>query len=178
MCICSDLPGQGSRSPLQNLAQRGAQHCRSFCNQPQPQRTHPARASWWRGTLGVPLPWPTAGRLPWRREPPLLVEGGDGFWQKLTPKPSLNNSSEWVAWWADQVNTTTWWPELSMFPGDRDVKEFARKVWAPFELPKRRGCAKSTSNDYSAPPAPHALGWDQFLPIRGMCFGGQDYRLE
>ena len=51
-----------------------------------------------------------------------------------------------------QVNTPTWWPELSMVPRERDVKEFARKVQALFELPKRRSCIQSTPNDYSAPP--------------------------
>ena len=34
------------------------------------------------------------------------------------------------------------------------------------------------STDYSAPPTPHVLGRDWFLPIKDMPFGGKDYRLE
>ena len=95
--------------------------------------------------------------------PPLRAEGADGFWWRSTPKPSPNNSSEWVAWQADQVDTPTWWLELSMVPRERDVKEFARKVWASFELLKSSSHTQGTSNDYFAPPAPQSLEWDQFF---------------
>ena len=169
MCICPVPPGQSSGSLLQNLAQRGTQQCWSFCHQPWPPRTHLTGGSQWRGTFGVPLPWSAAGGLPWRRDTPLGAEGGDGFWQKSMPKPSLNNSSEWVTWWADEVDTLTWWPELFTVPRERDVKEFARKIWALFELPERRSCAQSTSNDYSAFP-PTCCGPELVPPNEGLAF--------
>ena len=75
---------------------------------------------------------------------PLRVEVGDGFQWKLMLEPSLNNSSEWVIWQADQVDTPTWWPKLSTVPRERDVQEFTRKVWASFELPKKRSHTQST----------------------------------
>ena len=109
--------------------------------------------------------------------PPLGVKGGDGFWWRSRPEPSLKNSSEWVMQWADQVDTLTWWPELSAVPGERDVKEFSRKVWALFKLPMRMSCTLSISNDYST-ASPHALGRNWFLLIRNMHFRGKDYRLE
>ena len=46
---------------------------------------------------------------------------------------------------------STWWPELSMVPGERDVEEFAWKVQGLFELPKRRSYAWDTANDYFTP---------------------------
>ena len=60
----------------------------------------------------------------------LGVEGGDGFWWELMPEPSLDNSSEWVTWRANQVDTLTWWLEMSVVPGEREVEEFVWKVWA------------------------------------------------
>ena len=39
------------------------------------------------GALGCPLPWPTAGGLPWRRDAPAQSRRGDGFQQKSMPKP-------------------------------------------------------------------------------------------
>ena len=86
-------------------------------------------------------------------EMPLLgAEGGDSYWQELTPEPFLNNSSEWVTWRANHINTLTWWLELSAVPGERDVEEFTQKVWALFELPQRRSHVQDTTDNYSAPP--------------------------
>ena len=107
---------------------------------------------------------------------PLGVKGGDVFWWKSMPKPSLNNTSEWIAWLADQVNTPTWWLELATVPRERDVEEFARKVQASFKLPKRRSCAQGTPMIYSAPP--QALEHDWFLPISNITFGRQDYCMQ
>ena len=99
-------------------------------------------------------------------EMPLLgVEVGDGFQWSSMPKSSFKNSFEWVMWWANLVNTLTWWPELAMVSGERDMEEFARKVWASFKMPKRRSCVQGTPNDYSAPQTPQVLEHDQFLPI-------------
>ena len=84
---------------------------------------------------------------------------------------------EQVMWWANLVNTLTWWPELSVVPGERHVEEFTRKVWASFELLKRRSHTQGTHNDYYTPPAPQALKYDQFLPISNITFGGQDYHM-
>ena len=88
-------------------------------------------------------------------ELPLLgAEGGDDSQQESMPQPFLDNSSEWVTWRANQVNIPTWWPELSMVSGERVVEECVQKIWASFELPRRRSCAWGTTNDYSSPPTP------------------------
>ena len=108
---------------------------------------------------------------------PLSTEGGDGFQWSSMPAPSLENSSEWVTWQANLVNTPTWWPELSVVPGEMDLEEFARKVQALSELPKRRSHAQGTTNDYSTPLAPQTLEHDQFLPISSIKFSGQDYHM-
>ena len=64
------------------------------------------------------------------------AEGGDDSQQTLPPKPSHNNSSEWVTWCAKQLDTLTWWQEFSKVPGQNDIQQFVRRVWASFQLPK------------------------------------------
>ena len=54
--------------------------------------------------------------------PPLRLEWGESFQWQLMPKPSLNDSSEWVTLQAKQIDTPSWWPELSMVPRESDVK--------------------------------------------------------
>ena len=168
------------RLPLRNhpqkVAQRGTQQWRSFHHQSQQQRTHLTGAQEVEADLMCPPSLdPLQEDFLGGEAPQLGIEGGDVFWWSSMPEPSLENSSEWVAWWANLVDTWTWWPELSMVPRERDVEEFARKVWASFELPKRRSHAQGTPSDYSAPPAPQALECDWFLTISNITFGGQDY---
>ena len=66
----------------------------------------------------------------------LARAGGDNSQQTLPPKPSHRNSSEWVTWHAKQLNTSTWWQELSEVPGQSAIQEFVRRVWASFQLPR------------------------------------------
>ena len=94
------------------------------------------------------------------------------------PKPSLDNSSEWVTWRANQVATPTWWVELSTVPRKRDVEEFAWMVLASFKLPKRSSCVSDTTNGYSTLPAPHPLEHDWFLTISNIMYGRQDYCIK
>ena len=70
------------------------------------------------------------------------------------------------------------WQELWEVPGQDDLWEFARRVWALFQLPKVSCHTAKVENDYSATPAPHSLDRDCFLPIQDMWFGGQDLQLK
>ena len=178
MCIHPVPPSQGSGLPLKSLAQRGKWQYRSFHHQPQPQRIHLTGASWWRGTLGVPLPWPTAGGLPWRRDAPIWSGRGRWFLVEINAQ-TLPQEQLWMGHVAGQPGQHSDLVAGTVHcPQRKRCERIARKVQATFELPKRRSHAMSISNDYSAPPTPHALGRNQFLLIRGMHFGGKDYRLE
>ena len=106
------------------------------------------------------------------------AEGGDNHWQPLLPKPSHNNSFEWVKSCVNQLETLTWWWELSEVPIQVDIQEFARWVWASFQLPKVSSHAQGVANDYLAPPAPQSLDHDWFLPISNISFGRQDYHMK
>ena len=108
------------------------------------------------GDLNCPPPLTHSWRT-WQGDGLAWSRRGDGSWQESTPKPSIDNSSEWVTWRANQVNTPTWWLELCTVPGERDAEEFAQKIWASFELHRRRSHVWHIANDYSAPPFPQNM---------------------
>ena len=96
----------------------------------------------------------------------------------MLSEPSLNNRSEWVKWHAKQLNTPAWWPELSEVPSQSDVKEFVRRIWASFQLPKVSSCAQEVTNDYFMLLAPLSLDRDHFMSILDMWLSSQDYRVK
>ena len=106
------------------------------------------------------------------------AEGGGNPKLTLSPEPSFNNRSEWVRWHAKQLETLTWWWKLSNVPGQMDVQEFVRQVWASFWLPEVNCHAQGVANDYSVLPAPQSLDLDWLLPLSNMRFGGQDYHMK
>ena len=119
----------------------------------------------WRAHIPLTLTWGVPG----------ISRRGDNSQLTLPPEPSFNNSSEWVRWCAEQLETPTWWQELSEVPSQMDVQEFVRSVQALFQLPKASNHAPGVDNDYMVPPSPQSLNHDWFLPISNMRFGGQDY---
>ena len=50
-----------------------------------------------------------------------------------------------------------------MVPGVDDTQELAQKIWASFELPHQMSVKHAMENYYLAPPAPHCIGWKDFL---------------
>ena len=54
--------------------------------------------------------------------PMLGAEGGEDPWQDYLPKPYLEDSTKWVEWRADQIDTPEWWPELSAISGEWDTR--------------------------------------------------------
>ena len=107
-----------------------------------------------------------------------VVEWEDDPNQSTTPEPSLGDSNKWVLWCACHVETLSWWQELWKVPNQMDIPQFARRVRASFQVPKVRCCANKKENGYSAPPAPHCIERDAFLPFNTMKFAGQDYCME
>ena len=106
------------------------QQCRSFCHQPWPQRIS-SQSQLVEGDLRCPLPLTHSWRTSLEERCPHLEWKGEIVFSRnqCLNSPSIN-SSEWVMWQVDQVDTPTWWLELSMVPRERDVTEFTRKVWA------------------------------------------------
>ena len=80
-----------------------------------------------------------------------------------------------MRWHAKQLETPTWWQELSEVPSQMDVQEFVGQVQASLQLPKVSSHAQEVTNDSSVLLTPQSLDWDQFLPLFNMRFGGQDY---
>ena len=97
--------------------------------------------------------------------------------QSLMPETSPQRTTKWIHWHAQQLDMPAWWQELQEVPRQEDIQEFAKKVWASFEVPKVRCCTSKVENDYSALSAPHSLDRDQFLHPQDMRFGSQDYQL-
>ena len=98
--------------------------------------------------------------------------------QSKTPEPSLEDSNKWILWHACQVETPSWWPELQEAPNQMDIPQFARRMWALFQMSKVRCHASNTENDYLALPTPHCIERDVFLPFNNMQFGGKDYYMK
>ena len=70
-----------------------------------------------------------------------------------------------------------WWWGLKEVPGQDNLWEYARRVWASFEVPKAWCHASKVDNDHSVLLVPHSLDRDQFLPLPDMSFGSQDFQL-
>ena len=103
------------------------------------------------------------------------AEMGNDPQQALPPEASHNNSFKLVKWHINQLETPTWWWEVSKVPGQMNVQEFARQFWASFQLPKASSHTQGVANNYLAPPALQSLDCDQFLPVSNVRFGRQDY---
>ena len=111
------------------------------------------------------------------REIPCTGDEEDSDWSAM-PKPTLEDSNRWVLWHTQWVQTLAWWPELREVPNQMDLLQFARRLMALFQLPMVRCCMFNMVNDYSAPPVPHCIDRDVYLPLIDMKFGGQDYQLK
>ena len=83
-------------------------------------------------------------------------------------------STEWIKWHMWQLDMPAWWQELKEVPSQDNLHEFARRVWASFQVAKARCCASKVDNDHSLLPAHHSLDRDQFLPLLDMQFRSQD----
>ena len=102
---------------------------------------------------------------------------GDSLPWTLMPEPSPTEGTEWIKWHVQQPDMLACWQELKEVPGQDNLQEFARRVWASFEVPKQWCCASKVDNDDSALLAHHSLDRDQFLPLPDMQFGSQDFQL-
>ena len=102
---------------------------------------------------------------------------GDGLQQIPTPEPSCHKSAKWIQWCTQQLDMPAWWWECREVPGQGNIQEFTRMVWASFRVPKVTCCTSKVDNNYSTPPAPNSLDRDQFLLLQDMQFGSQDFWL-
>ena len=98
--------------------------------------------------------------------------------QPLTPEPSLDSHCEWVRWHAHWVETLAWWPELQKLLTQRNIIEFAKQVWASFQLPKVKYLTLGLNNDHMPPPIPHCIEYDAYLPFGNGNFASQDYQMK
>ena len=104
-------------------------------------------------TLG---PW-VKGLLPGEEVPWAGKEHKNNSNWSATPKPSLEDSYQWVLQHACQVETLAWWPELWQIPNQTDIPQLTRWVWTSFQMPKVRCHNEKMENDYLVPPTPTAL---------------------
>ena len=105
-----------------------------------------------------------------------LPDGEDGpEWSEI-PKPPLDDPKKWVAWWAHQVVTPAWWPELVKVPNPRDPVSCTKCMHASFQFPKVK-YLQGEWNDCTTPPVPHCIEWDAFLPQAKGNFGSLGYWL-
>ena len=77
------------------------------------------------------------------------AEGGDDSQQTPWPEPP-NNSSEWVKWHAEQLNTPAWWQELSQGPWPEGCWGVCEAGLGSVQLSKVSSHAQEVTNDYSA----------------------------
>ena len=102
---------------------------------------------------------------------------GDGLPQTSMPEPSLMDHMKWIKWYMRQLDILAWWQELKEVSNQDNLQEFAKRVWASFQVPKARCHASKVDNDHSTLLAPHSLDRDWFLPLLDMQFGSQDFQL-
>ena len=74
--------------------------------------------------------------------------------QSLTPEPSFDDLWEWVRWHAHWVETLAWWPELQKVPTPRSPIDFAKRVWASFQLHKVKYLAREKKTSIPCHPHP------------------------
>ena len=91
-----------------------------------------------------------------------------------SPKLPVKELHKWVAWKAEACEIPGWWTELLAVPEVQDCKEFAQKVWASFQLPKRASEVNKMENYHQAPPAPPCLLRRNFLPPPNSIFACWD----
>ena len=53
------------------------------------------------------------------------------------PEPSPQSINDWISWHMQQVNILAWWQVLWKVPSQEDLQEFARRVWASFQLQRQ-----------------------------------------
>ena len=53
---------------------------------------------------------------------------GDDPQQALPLEPFHDDTTKWVRWRVKQLDTPTWWQELSAVPSQSNIKEFTRQV--------------------------------------------------
>ena len=63
-------------------------------------------------------------------------------------------------------------------PNQTDIPQFVRWVWPSFQMPKVRCHAEKMENDYLAPPGPHNIKRDAFLPFSTVKCGSLDYHVK
>ena len=79
------------------------------------------------------------------------------------PEPSIKNYKMWLDWQAHQLDTGSWWAELTVIPNVEDPRKLAWKICASFLILAVR-CEALPGQDYTAPPAPKCLTRGRFLP--------------
>ena len=108
---------------------------------------------------------------------PCTGDKDDSDWS-LTPEPLFKESNKCIFWHTCQVEMPAWWPELWRVPSQKDIPEFARQVWASFQMPRVRCHTEKMENDYLALPTPHCIKRDVFLPFSTVKSNGQDYHMK
>ena len=73
------------------------------------------------------------------------------------PEPSTMEGTKWIKLHMRQLDMLEWWQELKEGPHQDDRQEFARRVWASFEMPKARCSVSKVDNDHSMLPDPNSL---------------------
>ena len=130
-----------------------------------------------RGKAGVPAPSTSHPGVPKRRD------ASSQHRSRGQPPTNLNawtfpmEGMEWIKWHPQQLDMPAWWQLLKEVPGQDDLQEFARRVWASFQVPKVRCHASQVDNNHSMPMAHHSLDRDWFLPLPDMWFSSQDFQL-
>ena len=74
-------------------------------------------------------------------------EGGKSYPQE----PSIVDVETWLDWQACQLDTPSWWMELTAIPGVEDQWKLAWKIWASFSIPEVRSKV-FLGQDYTTPP--------------------------
>ena len=122
---------------------------------------------------------PEGSGIPNWEKTPLASDGHEeDSDQSETPEPSLQDINKWVLGCAHWVETPSWWPELQEVPNQTDICQFARRVWAPFQMLKKRCHTSNTENDYLVLLTPHCIERDTFLLFNHMQFSSQDYCMK
>ena len=154
------------RAPQEEACQGGSS--KRWAQSPSPRQLRGACHFWgwpWRGhqSWGAPSAylgrhgrdqsrrgWPVGPASPWPTPEgvPSQSRRVDNSQLTLLPELSFNNSSEWVRWHAEQLETPIWWQELSKVPIQTDVQEFVWQIQALFQLFKVSSHAQGVDNNF------------------------------
>ena len=116
----------------------------------------------------------TREEMPWASD-----ECEDDPNQPAMPKPSLEDSNNWTLWHTLPGGNTIMVARAARGPPTRPTPPICKKGKgiisdAKSEVP----CLKHGKQLFSAPPTPHCIDRDAFLPFNNMQFGGQDYHIK